>query len=98
MSRRHERAQFHPRSGLGQRVMSKLLEGLAYGLASASAGGLNLKHTLLREWRAIRMAEQDRAHLATIVQAPLAQRPLTEVRPVHPPVTFPRSVQPPSRK
>lgn len=83
--------------------MSKLLEGLAYGLASAGNGGLNLKQALIKEWRAIRMAEQDRAHLATIVQAPLAQRPhaqrpLTEGRLVHPPVTFARSVEPPGRK
>jgi len=83
---------------MGQKDMSKLLEGLAYGLASAGSGGLNLKQALIKQWRAIRMAEQDRAHLATIVQTPLTRIPLTGERPVHPPVTFARSVEPPGRK
>lgn len=98
MPRRYERAQIHQGSGLGQRVMSKLSEKLADGPASANGGGFILKRALKAEWRALRVAEQDRAHLATIVQAPLTQVPVTQVRPVHPPVTFARSLQPPSYK
>ncbi len=52
---------------MGQRVMSKLSENFAYGLVSARSGQSNLKRTLKEEWLAIRTAEQDRAHLATIV-------------------------------
>ncbi len=92
MPRRHEAAQIHQGSGMEQRVMSKLSDKFAYGLVSARSGQSNLKRTLKEEWLALRTAEQDRAHLATIVQAPL-----THVRPVHPSVTIPRSVQPPAR-
>ncbi len=52
---------------MGQRVMSKLSEKFAYGLVSARSGHFNLKRALKEEWLAIRTAEQDRAHLATIV-------------------------------
>lgn len=72
--------------------MSKLSERFAFGLVSARSGQSNLKRALKEEWLAIRTAEQDRAHLAMIVQAPLIH-----VGPVHPAVTFPRSVQPPAR-
>jgi hypothetical protein len=72
--------------------MSKLSERLAYGLVSARSGHCNLKRALKEEWLAFRTAEQDRAHLATISQAPLIR-----VRPVDPSVTFPRSVQPRAR-
>ncbi len=47
--------------------MSKLSERLASGLVSARSGHFNLKRALKEEWLAIRTAEQDRAHLATIV-------------------------------
>ena len=90
MPRRHEGTQIHQDSGTGQRVMSKLSERFAW--APARSGQSNLKQALKDEWLALRTAEQDRAHLATIVQA----RPI-QVRPVHPSVTFPRSVQPPAR-
>jgi hypothetical protein len=72
--------------------MSKLTEGLAYGLVSARGERHNLQRALTKEWRAIRIAEQDRAHLATIAEAPLIH-----LRPVPPSVTFSRSVQPPAR-
>ncbi len=67
MPRRHEAAQIHQGSGMGQRVMSKLSEKFAYGLVSARSGQSNLKRALKEEWLALRTAEQDRAHLATIV-------------------------------
>jgi len=69
--------------------MSKLSDRLASGLASARAGGLNLERALKSEWRAIRVAEQDRAHLATIAQAPVRA-----VRPIQPAVAPPRPVRP----
>jgi hypothetical protein len=77
--------------------MSKLSERLAYGLVPARSGHFNLKRVNLKralkeEWLAFRTAEQDRAHLATISQAPPIR-----VRPVDPSVTFPRSVQPRAR-
>ena len=73
--------------------MSKRSERLAYGLVSANSGSLNLHRALTKEWRAIRIAKQDRAHLATIAQAPF-----TQMLPVQLPVTLRPSVQPPADK
>ena len=86
------RPKFTRVPAMGQRVMSKLSERLTYGLVSARSGHFNLKRALKEEWLAFRTAEQDRAHLAAVSQAPLIR-----VRPVDPSVTFPRSVQPRAR-
>lgn len=69
--------------------MSKLSDKLTYGLASARSGGLNLEQALKSEWRALRVAEQDRAHLATIAQAPARA-----VSPLQCPVAPPRPARP----
>lgn len=59
---------------MGQRVMTKLSRTITDGLASARNGGRHLERTLREEWRAIRIAEQDRAHLATVANAPSISR------------------------
>lgn len=77
--------------------MSKLLKRFAAGLASAQCGHRNFERALKQEWRAIRTAEQDRAHLATLVRPPLS-----DARPVEPPVEQSlapsSSVEPPVRE
>ncbi len=48
------------------------------GATAAHNERRQLKQVLKEEWRAIRMAEQDRAYLATVAHAPSTQRILFE--------------------
>jgi hypothetical protein len=77
--------------------MSELLKRFAAGLASAQCGHRNFERALRKEWRAIRTAEQDRAHLATLVRPPFSL-----AGPVEPPIEQSLapspSVEPPARK
>ena len=50
--------------------MSKLFQRVAAGWVSVRTGPRDLEWALRREWRAVRTAEQDRAHLATLMCAP----------------------------
>lgn len=72
--------------------MSKFFLRLAAGWVSECPGPRDLERALKREWRAVHTAEQDRAHLATLVH-----EPATRHRPVEsPPVPAP-SLTPPRR-
>jgi hypothetical protein len=44
------------------------------GLLSAHNGHRQFKQVLKEEWRALYVAQQDRAHLATVAHAPSHQR------------------------
>jgi len=72
--------------------MTKLTETIAYSLVSARSGRQQLEQVLREEWRAIRIAEQDRAHLATVANAPSTLR-----LSLNPAITIRRSVEPPVR-
>ncbi len=72
--------------------MAKLSQTITDGLASARNGGRNLERALKGEWRAIRIAEQDRAHLATVAYAPSLGR-----QDPYPTVAALRSIGPPMR-
>ena len=54
--------------------MIKLSQTIADRLASARNGSRHLEQTLKEEWRAIRVSQQDRAHLATVAYAPSIHR------------------------
>ena len=72
--------------------MIKLSQTITDGLASARSGRRHLKRAVKEEWRAIRIAQQDRAHLATVAHAPSLGR-----QALSPAVPGPRSVEPPMR-
>ena len=72
--------------------MTIFLKRLAIGLAAAQGGRRTVERAVRDEWRAIRMAQQDRAHLAT-----LAHPPTTHAPSVEPPSAAPSSLQPPAR-
>jgi len=72
--------------------MSKLLQRVAAGWVSVRAGPQDFQRALKREWRASRTAEQDRAHLATLMRAPA-----THEDPVESPPAPAPSMAPPVR-
>jgi len=55
--------------------MIKLSQTITVGLASARSGRRYFKRAVKEEWRALRIAQQDRAHLATVAHAPSLRRP-----------------------
>lgn len=72
--------------------MIKLAQTITDGLTSARSGRRHLERALKEEWRASRVAQQDRAHLATVAYAPSLCRP--DLSPAAP---LSRSLQPPLR-
>ena len=72
--------------------MIKFSQTITDGLTSARNGSRHLERAFKEEWRAIRIAQQDRAHLATVANAPsLRRQDLSPVAPLF------RSLQPPIR-
>lgn len=50
--------------------MSKLFQRFAAGWVSVRSRPRDFERALKREWRAVRTAERDRAHLATLMREP----------------------------
>lgn len=70
--------------------MSEDAQTICDGPISARNGSRHLERAVKEEWRAMPIAEQDRAHLATLAHAPAIRRPAPS-----PVVAISRALQPP---